>query len=180
MSRVKSLQIYMKPGVEEDDLMLRIWDECRRRDRPQDVFRRMLRAGMRSMVENGEMPQAIVDSLNLGRYLEDSRKARRETATSPAAYLYPYPPPHPYLMPPAAGRGASSSGFPDAPSHPVPKHPAESKQDSEERAKAAAPAETEKDGGTGIDSSDAPLTKSGSNQSGAGTKGKRASIKNLM
>jgi len=50
--------------------MLRIWESCKRFDRPQDVFRAMLRNGMRAMVQSGEMPYAVVEECNLDAFIE--------------------------------------------------------------------------------------------------------------
>jgi hypothetical protein len=65
MPRAKPIHIYLKPGIEDDELLMSVWEECKLRDRPQDVFRRLLKAGLRSMVENGEMPRSIEDALGL-------------------------------------------------------------------------------------------------------------------
>jgi hypothetical protein len=73
MKRSRHIQIYLKPGIREDDLMLRIWESCKRYDRPQDVFRAMLRNGMRSMVQSGEMPYAVVEECNLDAFVEKWR-----------------------------------------------------------------------------------------------------------
>jgi len=98
LERSRSLQIYMKPGIKEDDLMLKIWDACRKHDRPQDVFRSMLRAGLLAMLESGEMPEAIIEECNLDNLLE--RKRRRKRKQEPH---FPYPaafPPFGYPVPP--------------------------------------------------------------------------------
>src|SRR3546814_13030016 len=87
MQRAKALQIYLKPGIEEDELPLAVWDACRRSDRQQDVFRRLLRAGLTTKVETGAMPDGGVASLPL-----DGRVARRwlrATQASTAPYYLP-------------------------------------------------------------------------------------------
>lgn len=53
--------------------MLSIWESCKRFDRPQDVFRAMLRNGMRAMVQSGEMPYAVVEECNLDAFVEKWR-----------------------------------------------------------------------------------------------------------
>lgn len=63
MPRAKSIQIYLKPGIEEDDLLLELWKLCRARSRPQVVFRRMLREGLRAMIADGEMPASIAQRI---------------------------------------------------------------------------------------------------------------------
>lgn len=87
MKRSRHIQIYLKPGIREDDLMLRIWESCRRNDRPQDVFRAMLRNGMRAMVQSGEMPYAVVEECNLDSFIERwqaRRPAKHAAHVSPA------------------------------------------------------------------------------------------------
>jgi len=107
MERSKALQIYMKPGIREDDLMLRVWDACRRNDRPQDVFRTMLRAGLRAMYESGELPDAVIDECGLDGIFERRRgrsakrvpdgpqQAAPAQPQAPAPAYAPAPPPHP-------------------------------------------------------------------------------------
>lgn len=107
LGRSRSLQIYMKPGIKEDDLMLRVWEACRRHDRPQDVFRSMLRAGMMAMLESGEMPESVIDECGLEALLERRRRRSRHTPepqpTQPTQPLYaPYPYPHPAAHPAVA------------------------------------------------------------------------------
>ncbi|MBY3432671.1 hypothetical protein HFN89_00590 [Rhizobium laguerreae] len=93
--RSRSLQIYVKPGIREDDILIDIWDACARFDRPQDVFRTMLRRGMIAMVESGDMPKAVIDECGLDAIVDSilerrSRKTgrtRRDTEQAPA-----YPP----------------------------------------------------------------------------------------
>src|SRR4051812_12574014 len=101
MSRSKALQIYMKPGVREDDLMLRVWSACRDGARAQDVFRAMLRAGLMAMVESGEMPDSVVEECGLEAVVERRRRRAqrpqaREAVAQPAPY---YPAPYPYYPP---------------------------------------------------------------------------------
>lgn len=104
LRRSQALQIYMKPGLKEDDLMLRVWEACKQDDRPQNVFRKMLRAGLIAMVESGEMPESIIEECGLDSLVERRRKrvARHtsgdQKAIAPAAQPYPYypPPPQPY------------------------------------------------------------------------------------
>ncbi len=98
--RTQALQIYLKEGVTDDDLLLKVWNSAKRHSRPQDVFRTMLSAGLMSMLENGQLPEEIIDECNLDMLIEKKirRKRRVETvknggqpaAPDPAAYgLYP-------------------------------------------------------------------------------------------
>lgn len=111
--RSRSLQIYMKPGIKEDDLMLKVWDACKKHERPQDVFRSMLRAGLLAMLETGEMPDSVIEECGLDRVLErrQRRKAPQQTQTAHPAFGYPhmgYPPHLPYpVAPPAPQQPAS-------------------------------------------------------------------------
>jgi hypothetical protein len=88
MKRSRHIQIYLKPGIREDDQMLSIWEACKRYDRPQDVFRAMLRAGMRAMVQSGEMPFAVVEECNLDAFV-DKWLARQPVAAAPKAQAMP-------------------------------------------------------------------------------------------
>ena len=63
-TRSRSIEIYLKEGVEEDDLIFGVWSALRGRGRPQDVFRRILRHGIRAMLETGELPRAAIDVLD--------------------------------------------------------------------------------------------------------------------
>jgi hypothetical protein len=65
MPRVRGVQIYLKPGVPDDDQMLAVWDACMALDRPQVVFRQMLRHGLRRMAETGELPPAVMKSAGI-------------------------------------------------------------------------------------------------------------------
>jgi|HigsolmetaGSP11D_1036233.scaffolds.fasta_scaffold00382_9 hypothetical protein len=103
MKRSKALQIYMKPGIREDDLLLEVWEACRKHARTQDVFRAILRAGLRTLVEEGAIPNAVVEACNLENRGELRRKRRgSHEAQAPAQAFYtavPYPP---GLLPQAA------------------------------------------------------------------------------
>lgn len=89
--RSKSLQIYVKPGIREDDILITVWEACARFDRPQDVFRTMLRRGLISMVESGEMPEAVIDECNLD-VLVERRKRKSGRGRQEAAAGYPSQP----------------------------------------------------------------------------------------
>jgi hypothetical protein len=105
MPRSQALQIYMKPGLKEDDLMLRVWEACRKSGRPQHVFRTMLRAGLIAMVESGDMPESVIEECGLDSLVE--RRRKRVSRHSPASqqtpiadpYSNPYPPQARYAHP---------------------------------------------------------------------------------
>lgn len=63
--RTERVQIYLDPTVEQEKLLLDVWKTCVRIDKPQDVFRAILRAGVRSMLESGELPESVVTATKL-------------------------------------------------------------------------------------------------------------------
>ena len=58
-SRPRSIEIYLKEGLEDDDQIFEIWNLLRRKGRPQDSFRRALKLGLHAMLESGELPRSI-------------------------------------------------------------------------------------------------------------------------
>jgi hypothetical protein len=64
LARARSIEVYLKPGIEEDDQVHEIWKACRGRARPQDVFRRAIRLGLRAMAEAGELPRAALEAID--------------------------------------------------------------------------------------------------------------------
>ncbi len=58
MKRARSVDIYLKPGIDEDDQTYAVWQALRARGRPQDVFRRAIRLGLLVMADAGELPRA--------------------------------------------------------------------------------------------------------------------------
>ncbi|MDW9481885.1 hypothetical protein GOB57_24870 [Sinorhizobium meliloti] len=92
----------MKPGIREDDVLIDVWEACARFDRPQDVFRTMLRRGMVAMVESGDMPKAVIDACGLDSIVDSiverrRRKAVRSRQETPEPYQQPYPAQPPYV-----------------------------------------------------------------------------------
>lgn len=163
LERSKSLQIYMKPGIKEDDLMLRVWEACRRHDRPQDVFRSMLRAGLMAMLESGEMPESVIEDCGLDAILERRRRRSRKASEQAPAPPPAYPPygfhPQPSPSPPqqswsparhepaqeAPGRAEAAAPPREAPPAAVPESPARKADD----AKPAASGSPSGEGGNG-------------------------------
>jgi hypothetical protein len=66
----RSIHVYLKPGMREDDLLLAVWDATSRGGRPQDGYRRLLLEGVKRMVENGDMPLSIMKDPDVVRYLD--------------------------------------------------------------------------------------------------------------
>lgn len=67
MSRKRSIEIYLKEGVEEDDTIFAVWQSLKGR-RPQELFRRVLKYGLIGCIERGELPKvalAEIDTLTL-------------------------------------------------------------------------------------------------------------------
>lgn len=149
--RSRSLQIYMKPGIKEDDLLLRVWDASRKSNRPQDVFRSMLRAGLISMLESGDMPESIIEECGLDALLERRRRRVQNDTKghhSPIQMGVPqYPYPQPHLPPFIAPQASQVPSHPltmtydthDAPQQQQPAHPRTSSPDLQRPVAATAP-----------------------------------------
>lgn len=88
------VQVYLTASSEQDKVILDVWNECARTERPQEVFRAILRAGIKTMVENGDMPQLVVERCNLSLRLG----IRHTPAMMPVMPGY-YPIPMPGQMP---------------------------------------------------------------------------------
>lgn len=86
----RSIHVYLKPGMREDDLLLAIWDVTTQAGRPQDVYRRLLLEGVKRMVENGDMPLSIMKDPTVARHLDvlgDIDRDRRQVVVlAPPAY----------------------------------------------------------------------------------------------
>lgn len=105
--RSRSLQIYVKPGIKEDDVLIGVWEAAKKLDRPQDVFRSMLRAGLMAMLESGELPESIIDECHLDSVLEKrlrrkSRKGGQEQPLHNPVAIYPHHMPVPSHWPQVA------------------------------------------------------------------------------
>ena len=64
--RSRAIDLYLKAGIEEDDLVFAIWTALHGTGRPQDVFRRALRIGLRMLAETGELPRAALQQAESG------------------------------------------------------------------------------------------------------------------
>ncbi|TLX16488.1 hypothetical protein [Rhizobium sp. MHM7A] len=114
LKRSVAIQLYLKEGIADEDLLLRVWNLAQQKGkaRGQNLFRAMLTAGLMALTENGQMPEEIVESLNLDMLVDKKirRKRRIEEARNPQSaaqghppagfgYPQPYPPqfvPQPY------------------------------------------------------------------------------------
>lgn len=88
MPRAKGVQIYLKPGLEEDDRLLAFWHACQRHSRPQEVFRRLLQVGLDELCERGEISPRIlreVDKELAGRPTDPFSAPPRERKKAGAA-----------------------------------------------------------------------------------------------
>ena len=113
LKRSVAIQLYLKEGIADEDLLLRVWSLAQQKGkaRGQNLFRMMLTAGLLTLTENGQMPEEIVEALNLDMLVDKKirRKRRIEEARSPqlpvqphgpAGYGYPQPYPPQYLPQP--------------------------------------------------------------------------------
>lgn len=110
LKRSVAIQLYLKEGIADEDLLLRVWNLAQQKGkaRGQNLFRMMLTAGLLSLTENGQMPEEIVETLNLDMLVDKKirRKRRIEEARSPQAAApshvpagYGYPQPYPQYVP---------------------------------------------------------------------------------
>lgn len=97
LERSKALQIYFKPGLKEDDVMLRVWQAAKRNARAQEIFRDMLREGLVALVANGTMPESIIEECGLDAIVE--RRRRRTAKHSDRQAATPAHPTPPYAYP---------------------------------------------------------------------------------
>ncbi len=113
LKRSVAIQLYLKEGIADEDLLLRVWNLAQQKGkaRGQNLFRMMLTAGLLTLTENGQMPEEIVETLNLDMLVDKKirRKRRIEEARSPqapapahvpAGYGYPQPYPPQYVQQP--------------------------------------------------------------------------------
>ena len=98
--RTQRVQIYLDPNVEQEKLLLDIWRASQMLDKPQDLFRNILRAGVKSLLETGDMPQSVIAATKLTQRV---RIAPPMINVAPHAY-YPQPAENstPVTLPPTA------------------------------------------------------------------------------
>ncbi|EPX78058.1 hypothetical protein [Salipiger mucosus] len=87
MPRAKSVQIYLKPGLEEDDRLLAFWRACQRNSRPQEVFRRLLNVGFAELIDRGEISPKMLSEIQaeLQGHVVDPLDQPARPARRPAA-----------------------------------------------------------------------------------------------
>lgn len=66
MTRARSVEIYLKPGFQDDDLIFQTWLAVRGLANPQSVFRRALLTGLTVMARSGELPGTIGEAVLVG------------------------------------------------------------------------------------------------------------------
>lgn len=64
MSRARSIEIYLKEGVEDDDQIYDVWSALRERGRPQAIFRQILKAGIRALNDSGDLPRVAAEVID--------------------------------------------------------------------------------------------------------------------
>lgn len=96
LKRSVAIQLYLKEGIADEDLLLRVWQMAQRKGkaRGQNLFRMMLTAGLMALTENGQMPEEIVEALNLDMLVDKKirRKRRIEEARNPQSAAQAHPP----------------------------------------------------------------------------------------
>ena len=63
--RSRSIEIYLKPGIAEDDLIHAIWRSASAQGRPQDLFRRLILLGLKASYASGDLPRAAASVLDV-------------------------------------------------------------------------------------------------------------------
>lgn len=115
----RSIHVYLKPGMREDDLLLAVWDAMSEGGRPQDAYRRLLLEGVKRMVENGDMPLSIMKDPRVVRHLGvlgDLDQARRPVVLmAPHGGFVPVLPGQSGLAAPAPPPAVQPSGPASAP-----------------------------------------------------------------
>ncbi|NTF16814.1 hypothetical protein G6L37_00045 [Agrobacterium rubi] len=129
VERSKALQIYFKPGLSEDDLMLRVWHAARRRGRPQEIFRSMLREGLVQLVASGKLDDSIIEECGLDAIVERRRQrtakhSDRPSAPQPAQFApgFGYPVHPPFSQAPPAPVYVEPPPYSPVTQAPTPRH----------------------------------------------------------
>ena len=64
MGRARGIQIYLKEGIAEDEVLLNLWEICKTQSRPQEVFRRLLQRGLKELIKEEELSSEIIEQLS--------------------------------------------------------------------------------------------------------------------
>ena len=89
--RTKKIQMYLNPEGETDRLILDFWSAVGAR-RPE-VFRRIMRAGIRALLESGEISPELARKAKLHKHLPAIQVQPAQAAPMPYAFSYPMPGP---------------------------------------------------------------------------------------
>ncbi|WP_310622304.1 hypothetical protein [Flexibacterium corallicola] len=73
MAASVKVQIYLNPDLPADQRTIAVWAAAKKHDRPQVVFRKIIDAGIDKLVEQGDLPQDILNECNLTRSKPKSR-----------------------------------------------------------------------------------------------------------
>jgi hypothetical protein len=76
MSRSRAIQVYLKPGLYNDQILLDLWEASREQARPQEIFRTALLLGIDEMIRRGQIPPSIESALDLKERLRRNRRLR--------------------------------------------------------------------------------------------------------
>lgn len=63
--RQQKIEIYFKETIPDENKLYLIWEACKKYSRPQEIFRRMLTAGLEQMIKNNEMPQSVLSEIGI-------------------------------------------------------------------------------------------------------------------
>lgn len=80
MGRARGIQIYLKEGIAEDEVLLNLWEICKTQSRPQEVFRRLLQRGLKELIKEEELSNEIIEQLS---YRTPITTSPRETNSQP-------------------------------------------------------------------------------------------------
>lgn len=93
------IQVYLSPSSVADKMVLDLYAAAGDIDKPQELFRRIVRAGIRSLYESGEIPPELVRRARLDRHFRGATIPTMQ----PMLYPFPYASPGGMPMPPSTG-----------------------------------------------------------------------------
>lgn len=65
MPRARSVEIYLKEGLVDDDRMYAVWAAAGQHTRRQELFRRILQKGLRCLMEDGDLPLEVAEAAGI-------------------------------------------------------------------------------------------------------------------